>query len=254
MSQPENVASTHFAGQLNTAERKLLSDAILNAPIKPKTVLEVGTWLGGGSTIHILRALDRNNAGHLWGIEADESIYNRMIANIRAIAPEALARFTPLFGLSQNVIPRWLAERVEKFQIDLAFLDGGDNPMEQITEFHLLDPHMLVGAILMTHDAKLRKGKWLVPYVGALDNWESKVYDVSAEGLFFARKTKAHPSEESLRAARFHLLRMRCELAEVAAALLPAKVCGMVLRVLPHRLSLRLGQGRIDAGHDEGDR
>jgi hypothetical protein len=152
------------------------------------------------------------------------------------------------------VIPKWLAAKGRKIQIDLAFLDGGNNPMEQITEFRLLDPYMPVGATLMTHDAKLRKGKWLVPYVGTLDNWESKVYDVSAEGLFFARKTKSHSSEESLRAARFHLLQMRCELAEVAAALLPAKLCGMVLKVLPHRLSLRLGQGRIDTGRDEGDR
>jgi hypothetical protein len=174
--------------------------------------------------------------------------------NIRALALEALARFRPLFGLSQNVIPKWLAAKGRKIQIDLAFLDGGNNPMEQITEFRLLDPYMPVGATLMTHDAKLRKGKWLVPYVGTLDNWESKVYDVSAEGLFFARKTKSHSSEESLRAARFHLLQMRCELAEVAAALLPAKLCGMVLKVLPHRLSLRLGQGRIDTGRDEGDR
>jgi hypothetical protein len=65
MSQPENVANTYFDGRLNVTERELLSYAILNAPIKPKTVLQVGTWLRGRSTIHILRALDRNNTGHL---------------------------------------------------------------------------------------------------------------------------------------------------------------------------------------------
>jgi predicted O-methyltransferase YrrM len=232
-------------GQLAPIERELIMATILGAPKKPKVALEVGTWLGGGSTIHILRALEENNEGHLWGVEADESIYKQMIANLQAAAPEALARFTPLFGFSQNVIPKWLAEKGPEFQIDLAFLDGGDNPMEQITEFRMIDRHLPVGGVLMTHDAKLRKGKWLVPYVSRLDNWESKLHDVSAEGLFYARKTAVNPSPASLRGARLHLFRMRLEPAELAAALLPAKVCGIVLRLLPRHVSLRLGQGRI---------
>ena len=232
-------------GQLNAAERRLLTEAILRESNKVQAVLEVGTWLGGGSTIHILRALEENNSGHLWGIEADESIYQRMIANIQAAAPEAIARFTPLFGLSQEVIPKWLAEEGQGFQIDLAFLDGGNNPSEQITEFRLIDPYIPLGGILVTHDAKLRKGKWLVPYVSRLDNWESKLHDVSAEGLFFAKKIAPDPSSKSLRSARLQLLRMRFAPAEVAAAILPAKVCGAVLRLLPRRLALKLGEGRI---------
>jgi predicted O-methyltransferase YrrM len=231
-------------GQLNTAERQLLSETILNAETKPEIVLEVGTWLGGGSTIHILRALQRNGKGHLWGIEADKSIYERMIANIRTAAPETVNRFTPLFGLSQNVIPKWLAEMDQGLQIDMAFLDGGDNPMEQVTEFRLLDPYMPVGSILTSHDAKLRKGKWLVPYVSRLDNWESKFHDISAEGLFSAKKIARKPSPESLRSARMHLLRMRLEPAEVAATLLPAKLCKLVLMLMPERIRRRLAEGR----------
>ena len=231
-------------GQLNPDERRLLTEAIRTASEKVNAVLEVGTWLGGGSTIHILRALEENDHGHLWGIEADESIYKRMINNIRAAGPEAIGRFTPLFGLSQDVIPRWIAEKGQDFQIDLAFLDGGNNPLEQIIEFRLIDPFMPVGGTLMTHDAKLRKGKWLVPYVSRLDNWESKLHDVSAEGLFFGKKIAALPSPNSLRSARLHLLRMRCEPAELAAALLPARICGVVLALLPRHLSLKLGEGR----------
>jgi predicted O-methyltransferase YrrM len=231
-------------GQLNAAERQLLSDAILKAKVKPEVVLEVGTWLGGGSTIHILRALEKNGKGHLWGIEADKSIYERMIANIRTAAPETVNRFTPLFGLSQNLIPKWLAEMGPGLQIDVAFLDGGDNPIEQVTEFRLLDPYMPVGSILAAHDAKLRKGKWLVPYVSRLDNWESKLYDISAEGFFSAKKIARHPSPESLRSARLHLLRMRFEPAEVAAALLPAKLCKLVLMLVPEKVRRRVAEGR----------
>src|SRR5437016_1463728 len=98
-------------GQLNAEERRLLTSAILDAPIKPKVIIEVGTWLGGGSTLHILRALETNGVGRLWGVEANNSIYERMIANIRSAIPEAVDRFTPVFGFSQEAIPRLLAEQ-----------------------------------------------------------------------------------------------------------------------------------------------
>ncbi len=234
----------NIAGQLNEAERRLLTDAILGAPTKPKIALEVGTWLGGGSTLHLLRALEENGTGHLWGIEADESIYDRMLANIRSVSPALVARFTPLFGFSEEVIPRWLAAQPRDFQIDAVFLDGGNNPAEQITEFRLLNPYLPVGGILMSHDAKLRKGKWLIPYLQRLDNWESQLHDVSEEGFFFARKTAPQPSCASLSAARAHLHRMRLQPVEIVAAFLPASICGAVLRLLPARLSLKLAQGR----------
>ena len=97
-------------GQINPAEREILTDAILKAEPKPTVVLEVGTWLGGGSTIHILQALEKNKVGHLWGIEADKTIYQRMVSNIEAAAPQASSRFTPLFGLSEQVGTRMARE------------------------------------------------------------------------------------------------------------------------------------------------
>src|SRR4051812_22622063 len=129
----ENV----IPGQMSDGERRLLTEAILNAPQKPRIVLEAGTWLGGGSTLHILRALHKNGEGHLWGIEINQDIYTQMIANIRSAVPEASERFTPLFGRSEEVIPRWLKERGPDGPVDFVFLDGGDNPMEQIVEFKL---------------------------------------------------------------------------------------------------------------------
>ena len=239
-----DASSVEISGQLNSEERRIITAAVLEAEQKPKVILEVGTWLGGGSTLHLLRALEQNGVGHLWGIEADRSIYDEMLKNIGAAAPEALHRFTPLFGFSQRIIPRWLAEQGPQFEIDFAFLDGGNNPSEQIIEFGLIDPHMPVGGILMAHDAKLRKGKWLVPYLSRLDNWESQLHDVSVEGLFSAKKIAPHPSASSFRSARLHLLRMRFQPAEVAAALLPAKVCKFVLGLMPEKLRRHIGEGR----------
>ena len=231
-------------GQLNATERKLLSDGITLAKKKPGVVIEVGTWLGGGSTLHILRALEQNGTGHLWGVEADRSIYDRMLANIRAAAPEASGRFTPVFGFSQNIIPQWLAERGKDVKVDFAFLDGGNNPGEQIDEFHLLDPFIPVGGQLMAHDAKLRKAKWLVPYIMKLDHWQAKVNDVSDEGLLTAVKVAAQPSPASAKAAAACLRKMRWSFTEVVGAILPAKVIVFLIGIMPRKISKRITEGR----------
>jgi len=229
-------------GQLSEEERSLLTKAITEA--QPKVVLEIGTWLGGGSTIHILRALHSNGEGHLWGIEIDRSIYHKMMHNIRRAAPECVGRFTPIFGRSQDVIPKWITQNGSAFRIDFAFLDGGNNPAEQITEFHLLDAHIPVGGQLMAHDANMRKGKWLVPYLRLLDNWEVKIHNASEVGLLNAKKMALQPSGSSRRAARAHLSKMRCNPVEVAAAILPSRICRLVLGLLPNRLARRLSDGR----------
>ena len=230
-------------GQLNERECQILISAICAAPKKPQVVLEVGTWLGGGSTLHFLRALHKNDEGHLWGIEADRSIYDRMIENIRAAAP-GVTRFTPLFGLSQKIIPAWLAEKGADWTVDMAFLDGGDNPFEQITEFKLLADRIPVGGRLLAHDTKLRKGKWLRPYLSLLDNWRVQIHDVSDEGLLDAVKLREQPGAASLRAAEQKLFSLRLDPVEVAGRLLPRQVCKIVLNALPTKLMRRVSQGR----------
>jgi predicted O-methyltransferase YrrM len=235
--------SNFIEGQLSPGERQLLTDALLNLPVKPQIAIEVGTWLGGGSTLHILRALHQLDSGHLWGVEAYKPIYEKMVANLRAAVPEALDRFTPLFGFSDKVLPEWLAKIPANAEIDFAFLDGGDNPNEQIEEFYLLAPHMKVGGVLMAHDARMRKGKWIVPYVSLLDNWESEVFNLSKEGLFRARKLSSQPSGASRKAAERMLFKMRLQPAELVARFLPSKLCGLVLRTLPKSLVNRLWQG-----------
>ncbi len=238
------MTSPVIEGQLNDAERQILTDAILKAPKKPEVVVEVGTWLGGGSTVTFLRALHQNGAGHLWGVEAHRAIYDRMMANLTALAPEVMGHFTPLFGFSDQVLPRWIAEQKKPFQIDVAFLDGGDNPFEQIVEFRILDPLMPVGAQLFSHDANFRKGKWLVPFLSRLDNWEVKVHDVSVEGLMAARKIAAQPTPASLRAARAHLFKMRWEPIEIAARFSPIGLKRLLFSLLPRRLVQRITGGR----------
>jgi len=231
-------------GQLSNGERQMLTDTLLNMRWKPQIVVEVGTWLGQGSTLNILRALSQLASGHLFGVEANRDIYEKMTANIRAAAPEAVDRFTPLFGFSSKVLPEWLAGQPADAEIDLAFLDGGDNPQEQIEEFKLLAPRIKTGGVLMSHDARMRKGKWLVPYVSLLDNWEPEIFDFSTKGLLRARKISARPSKASLHAAERKLRSMRLQPVELAARFIPSKVCELILRAMPVRLAQRLSQGR----------
>jgi len=239
-----------IAGQLNEAERRLIMETITQAAKKPLVVIEVGTWLGGGSTLHILRALEKNGCGHLWGIEADRQIYERMIANLKAGAPEALHRFTPLFGFSQQVIPQWLAEQPADLAVDFAFLDGGNNLMEQITEFRLIESRVPVGGQIMAHDANFRKAKFLVPFISRWDNWRTQIYDISNEGLLHAIKTAPQPSPASLKNARHRLLKSRLHPFDVAAAIMPSPLCGLICRLLPARAVLRLFAGAKPEGSE----
>jgi len=242
--------STEIEGQLSAGERQMIVETLRLMPEKPQTVVEVGTWLGGGSTLHILRTLQENDAGHLWGVEANKDIYEKMIANIRAALPQAADRFTPIFGFSDEVLPPWLKTLPAGREIDFVFLDGGDNPAEQIEEFKLLAPRMKAGGILMAHDARMRKGKWLFPYVSLLDNWKAEVFDLSFAGLFRAQKIKAGPSPASLQAAERKLKAMRLEPKELAARFLPSWCCGLVLRMLPRSLSRKLTLGPNIAKYD----
>lgn len=84
-----------------------------------------------------------------------------MIATIRKAAPQASARFTPLFGFSQNVIPQWLAEQHTGFQVDFAFLDGGNRPAEQVTEMRLRLNPVEVAAVVVPPKLRGTVLRWL---------------------------------------------------------------------------------------------
>lgn len=231
-------------GQLNATERAHITKTILDASVKPEVVVEVGTWLGGGSTLHILRALQANGTGHLWGVEAFKDIYQKMIENIRRGAPEAAGRFTPILGFSTQVLPEWLNRLPHGKDIDMVFLDGGDNPDEQVEEFKLLEKRIKIGGILMAHDARTRKGKWLVPYLMLLDNWETHIFDYSNYGLLHAIKLKAIPSTASLISAEQKLKRLRLAPVELVGRYTPSWLCGLILRSMPKRLARKLTIGK----------
>lgn len=238
------LPQTDVEGQLNPEERDLIRRYLVMGEMPPKVAIEVGTWLGGGSTMVILREFANSGVGHLWGVEADEGIYERMINNLRAALPEGLPHFTPLLGLSQKRLPEWIASQGSGLEIDFIFLDGGDSPREQIDEFHLLDRHLKVGGRILSHDANFRKGKWFVPYIKALDNYRVTIHQVSQEGLLAAVKLAPHPSDASRLEAAKILGRCRREPVELFGHLTPRWMIRLAARVLPASIIRRFGQGR----------
>jgi hypothetical protein len=90
----------------------------------------------------------------------------------------------------------------------------------------------------------MRKGRWLVPYISRLDNWNSTLSDASENGLFYARKTAARPSPASQRKARWQLFKQQCHPVEIAASYLPASACRLALGLLPKNFSRKLTDGK----------
>ena len=225
--------------QLHPMEKRIFSNRV--ATIPNPTILEIGTYKGGGSTLTFLEALKHQNSGRLIGIEADPDVFAEMKANIASVDPGYFAFFEPIIGFSQSVIPGLLT-KYSRF--DLLFLDGGNNPREQIEEFELLKDAIPVGGFLFSHDANLRKGHWLVPYLSELDNWRVTVHQASEEGLLEAEKIGLIPSPTSLNRARKVLRARMLSPVELATLLFPSGFKGFVLKLLPLKLRRRIGEGR----------
>ena len=232
--------SAPLEGQLNSAERNLILEAVTSLLPEKPICLEVGTYKGGGSTLHILRALARGD-GILFGIEASKSIYQEMKSSLLLHQPELCRRFVPVCGFSQQVIPSLVdAGRLPK--VNFAFLDGGNNPLEQIEEFFILDPLMPVGSVLMSHDAFLRKGKFLRRVLPLLDHWKIEILPISTEGLLVATKVASQPTNSFK--ARLVLFLCRLTPLELAARLSPYWFRSTLFRVLPRKLAAWIADGR----------
>jgi len=240
MTTTHSSAPPPLEGQLNSAERNLIFDIVTRLLPEKPVCLEVGTYKGGGSTLHILKALSRGD-GILFGIEASKTIYQEMKASLLFHQPDLCRRFTPLWGFSQQVIPSLVnSGRLQK--VNFAFLDGGNNPCEQIDEFFILDPLMPVGSVLMSHDAFLRKGKFLRRILPLMDHWKTEILPISTEGVLVATKIASQPANPFK--ARLVLFLCRLTPLEVAAKLTPQWFRSALFRALPHKLAAWIADGR----------
>jgi len=236
------TAAPFLEGQLNDVERNYIFQAVAELLPKKPACIEVGTDKGGGSTLQILQAL-AHGEGLLFGIEASQENYAEMTKTLLLREPGLFKRCGPSCGFSQKVIPALIAKR-RLPAVDFAFLDGGNNPREQITEFKLLDPLMPVGSALMAHDVLLRKGKWLRRFLPLLDHYETRILPISTEGLLVAKKIRPRPSTGSKAIACLVLTLSICAPLELVSRLTPSWLCAFFLKLLPRKLSVRIAEGR----------
>jgi predicted O-methyltransferase YrrM len=225
--------------QLSPSEKAILGQVV--EKFASPRILEIGTYKGGGSTLTFLEAIKSKGRGSLIGVEASAAVFSEMKENIESVDPDYFRFFEAIEGFSQQVIPEILT-KVSSF--DIVFLDGGNNPREQIEEFELIKNSIPVGGHLFSHDANLRKGRWLVPYLLEFDNWRTTVHQVSEEGLLEAVKLDESPSAQSSARATQCLQRCMRSPVEVATRFFPSHLKGAVLSLMPYKLRRRLGEGR----------
>lgn len=231
---------SNMDGQLNELERKKIEQIILEN--KPQFCIEVGTWYGGGSTKTILTALKKNNTGFLFGIEYDKSIYKKMVENISSYFPDISNYFKPYFGRSTEAIIQILEEN-QLDKIDFVFLDGGNNPNEQIQEFKLLDRLIPIGGFIIAHDVKVRKGKYLKRYLKHLSNYSMEILDTET-GLLISKKLSLKPRPINKLKANLFLTFQRANPIELFASILTTSVKTKLLKILPLSLRYRITNGR----------
>lgn len=183
-------------GQLLQVEREFLHEAVLRA--RPRLVLEVGTWKGGGSTYYIASALGKLRLdGHECQFHTCEtdpdrhreasSIYagppwNAFVHCHNVPSSDLIASL-----ISQGAIPDWV------------FFDGPENEDVNHNDFLTLDKHMRSGSHFSAHDWETgpridgltsKKAIKLRPHLEARSDWEilATLAAPISVGLVLARK------------------------------------------------------------------
>ncbi len=167
-------------GQLWYADRKLLYGAILEH--KPRTVFEVGTWYGGGSTYFISQALYENGSGVLHTIEENAEAHERAKDNYARHLPHLLGHVRFHLGKSTEVYPALLHEQGV---VDAVFLDGGQDAQQTVREFEMFAAHMQPAALLLAHDWDNEKMELLRPKLEASPTWTLQARATAPESVGF---------------------------------------------------------------------
>jgi predicted O-methyltransferase YrrM len=172
-------------GQLWYRERKALYQAIRKH--KPRTVFEVGSWYGGGSTFFIAQALHDNGAGLLYAIEPNETAYDNAVVGYKREVPHLLPYVRFFRGSSTDLFPERLKE-LEK--VDALFLDGAQDSRQTADEFAMFEPHLQAGSIFMAHDWDNEKMESVRPQMEHSRDWvlETKLTAPHSLGFVVYRK------------------------------------------------------------------
>jgi predicted O-methyltransferase YrrM len=133
-------------GQLSLDERLLLYSMV--RMYKPLHCFEVGAWRGCGSTYMIASALLDNDRGILVTSEVDSNAVLFALKMYREF-PDLESRIIFENSKAVEAFPFYLS--VGK-SVDFIFLDGSNDPDEQLQVYKLCDPFFKSGSIVGMHD------------------------------------------------------------------------------------------------------
>ena len=140
-------------GQLTPEERQSLYHFLLRTT--SKTVCEVGTWKGGGSTyviasaLHILSEASGDVDRVLYSVEADQGRHEHAL-NLYMTDLLELRPFVTLMHGDSQVVYSELLQRLG--MIDGVMLDGADEPTQAWQEYMMFRDHIRIGGFVVCHD------------------------------------------------------------------------------------------------------
>jgi predicted O-methyltransferase YrrM len=151
-------------GQLWPAERQFLFESVVEE--RPEIVLEIGTWKGGGSTMQIAKALQKNAHGKLLTCEPDEDCFH-----------EASKGWWghPLVSVFKMTSEEMISYLIETQRIpDFIFFDGPEDANVSISDFERLEPIIKSGSTFMMHDwdEPSIKAKIIRPHIEQSKKWK----------------------------------------------------------------------------------
>lgn len=153
-------------GQMSPIERETMYNTICK--YKPKTVFEIGTWKGGGSTYIISSALHDNGSGILTTIENYPEFYNHAVNLYNG----ELSYLKPYinFNLGCSVeIYTPILQNIDS--VDFLLLDGAEDADQTVLEYNLFASKFTCGSIIMCHDWKTHKCEKIKTILSS-DTWE----------------------------------------------------------------------------------
>lgn len=184
-------------GMLTNEERRLLHETVLEH--KPRTVLEIGTWRGGGSTYQIATALEQLGTGVLHTCEIDDECYQEA----RKIYEND--RWKNVVHCHNIPSTQLIQQLIEEDSIpDLVFEDGPEDAELNQSDFLLLEPYLSPGSVFVAHDWDLGdrfdglisvKSRLLRPYIEESESWKVEKYITApiSVGMVVARRERALP-------------------------------------------------------------
>jgi predicted O-methyltransferase YrrM len=184
------------------ADRKLLYQTIRR--VKPQTVVEVGTWHGGGSTYFISQALYDNGFGVLHTIEADREAHQTAQDNYHRHLSHLLGHVRFHFGKATDVYPALLRELKN---VDAVFLDGSGQPDEALEEFRMFEPFLQAGAVVLMHDWDNEKMVLLRPLIEQSPQWRIRQTITAPESVGFALVERVPVGPDHAAFRQLHVMR-----------------------------------------------